>query len=125
MDKSKLITIVVTAVITAIAKELVTWLLSVTKTLSTRATLRAKVKALFSKYNRAVFLDMGFVIFSTLTLIQVLRDKSPVTRFDVFLIVLCMLAIPMSVFALLIDMRRLRRFLSRPDSEITENHREV
>ena len=51
MDRSQLVIIVVTAVSTAIAKELFQWLFSLLKTLSIASTIKEKLSKTFTKRN--------------------------------------------------------------------------
>jgi hypothetical protein len=85
LDTSKLVTIVVTAVVAVIAKELVQWLWAMFKTLSVISTIRAKIKAIFTKTNRAIIWDILGVLFYGGVLVNFALKNSPPTRLEILL----------------------------------------
>ena len=101
MDKNQLITIAVTAGISVIAKEVVQWLWTVLKNLSTLNTIKAKLKSIFTKTNRKILWALGSTIFYLVVIVSFVRDESPTSRFDMLLIVLFVGALAVSVMTLL------------------------
>lgn len=66
MDTSQLITIAVTAVISVIAKEVAIWLWALVKNTATTATIKAKVKVIFTKSNLDIMFHLlliGFYLY--------------------------------------------------------------
>jgi len=66
MDTAQLTTILVTAVISVIAKEVSMWLWALVKLTATTATVRAKVNAMFTKSNLDILLHLfltGFYLY--------------------------------------------------------------
>lgn len=85
MDRTQLITIIVTAVVSVIAKELFQWFWGVCKTLSITNTIKAKFRALFTKTNRAILWDIvGIVFYGGVLVNFALQDSSP-TRLEILL----------------------------------------
>jgi hypothetical protein len=85
LDKTQLVTIAVTAVISVIAKELVQWLWGMFKTLSITNTIKAKVRGILTKNNLKIFWDIVGLSFYGGVLVQfALQDSSP-TRLEILL----------------------------------------
>jgi hypothetical protein len=70
MDRSQLTTIAVTAVVSVIAKEVVTWLIAAVKKTATTATTSAKLSVIFNKINFFILCDLlaitsylGFLVY--------------------------------------------------------------
>jgi hypothetical protein len=86
MDRKQLITIVVTVVMSTIAKEVFTWLVAFAKTQAATATTKAKVKKIFNKNNLIIIWDLFSAAWMLLILIQQLHKTTPITRYDILLI---------------------------------------
>src|SRR5438128_196230 len=100
MDKTQLITIAVTAVVSVIAKEVVVWLVGLVKTLSVIGTIKARFKAAFSKNNRAIMKDALALAFYVVLLVYFVRDDSPPTR----LVILLMIGIVFAILVMLVSL---------------------
>lgn len=86
MDKTQLVTIAVTALITVIAKELVIWLVALVKNLSVINTAREKIKAIFTSTNRVIMADIFALLFYAGVLINFAIGTSTPTRLEILLI---------------------------------------
>jgi hypothetical protein len=87
MDRAQLVTIAVTAVISVIAKEVVTWAVSLVRTLSVIKTIREKVKKIFSRNNLAIFGNLFWLAWLVVLLAHEVRKSTPPTRVEIALIV--------------------------------------
>ena len=58
MDMSQLTTIVITMAVTVISKEVFTWAWALLKTIVATDTIKAKLKATFSRSNLRIFFDL-------------------------------------------------------------------
>jgi hypothetical protein len=94
MDKKQLVTIAVTAVISVIAKEAITWLISFAKISAVRNTTKESVRKIFSKNNRAIILDLFLLGLNITLLVYRMRQITVVTRFDI-------LVLPFYLFSIL------------------------
>ena len=108
MDKTQLITILVTAVITAIAKEVVVWLVGIVKSLSMIKTIKAKLKAIFNKTNRAIIWDVFTIMLYLAFLVYFARDQSPPTRLEILLVIGVVVAIFIMVVSLLANIVKIK-----------------
>ena len=108
MDKTQLITIVVTAVITAIAKEVVVWLVGIVKSLSMIKTIKAKLKAIFNKTNRTIIREAFTITLYLAFFVYFARDPSPPTRFEILLAIGIVFAMFVSVVNLLINIVKIK-----------------
>jgi hypothetical protein len=86
MDKSQLVTIAVTAIITAFAKEIATWLSSIVKNLSTNSTIKAKIKSALTINKIMVVFNLALIAFFAREVYKVVVSPDPVDRFSAFLI---------------------------------------
>jgi hypothetical protein len=86
MDKKQLVTIAVTALISVMAKEIVTWLFSLAKSQAAKETTKARVRSMFRPYILAVIWNAIMFLASILFLVSNIRRPGPITRFDVFMI---------------------------------------
>lgn len=93
MDSSQLVTIAVTAVVSVIAKELIVWGVGLCKNLAVIKTAKEKIKAAFSAANRKVWRALFRVTATVGFLIFLLTRDTPLERFDIFAIVVVVLAI--------------------------------
>ena len=103
MDIPQLQTIVVTAAISIVAKELITWLVSIIKTLLLKSTLTAKLKIIFNKTNRAIMWDCLMLIFNITFLIIYVNSPEPLTKLSVIVIIGLILIILILLVTLLWD----------------------
>lgn len=88
MDKRQLLTIVVTATVSLIVREVGSWLLASAKLLSASDTTKAKLRSLFKKSNLSIMWDVLCLVFAAVTLILDVRETSPITRWVVVKLVL-------------------------------------
>jgi hypothetical protein len=88
MDRHQLAIIAITAVISVIAKEMVTWLVSLAKTLAVSETIKKKLKGIFSKNNRSIIFDILVISFALFTMVRDLRNPAPMVRMDIVWIIL-------------------------------------
>jgi hypothetical protein len=88
MDKKQLVTIAVTALISVVAKEAVTWLLSLAKSQTLKSVIREKAKSTLTK--NLLSLTWYLIGFSSSLwlLITDIHKQGPVTRRDVLDILL-------------------------------------
>ena len=86
MDKSQLVTIAVTAIITAFAKEIATWLSSIVKNLSTSNTIKAKLKSALTPNKITVAFNLALIAFFSRELYNLVTSPEPITRVSAFLI---------------------------------------
>lgn len=87
MDTTTWITVVITAVVTAIVKELVSWLIGLLKNAAAINTIKAKLKAIFSRTNLAIMSDAGGIIFYTAIVIYFISGMEPPTRIEIVLLI--------------------------------------
>lgn len=87
MDKQQIVTIVVTALITVIAKEVFMWATSLVKSTVAASTITAKLKAIFTKTNRSIMFKVLVLLFYVGVLINFSLSESTPTRFEILLII--------------------------------------
>lgn len=93
MDNTQLTTIAVTAVISVIAKEVVTWLIALVKKTAATATIRAKARAVFRRINFLIFMDLCAIAAYVNWLVQVGWDDSPLSGKAALIMIGCVLGI--------------------------------
>jgi heme/copper-type cytochrome/quinol oxidase subunit 4 len=93
MDKTQLVTIVITAVIAVLAKELTMWVVRLIKSMSVLKTIAAKVKTLFSKNNLLIVMDIAMLAFYVFLLVFFTRNDSPPSRIEILLMIFCVLVV--------------------------------
>lgn len=103
MDKTQLVTIAVTALISVTAKEVVTWLVALLKNTAAAKTITAKIKAMFTEANRAVFFDILVLLFYVVVLVNFALDKAAPTKLDILIAIGAVLACVFMSIALFID----------------------
>jgi len=87
MDRKQLVTIAITAVVSVIARELLSWVIAWAKITAQTETAKAKARTIFNKNNLAIVWNAFWLLFITTALFYDLRKTGPVTRWDVFFIV--------------------------------------
>jgi hypothetical protein len=85
MDKTQLVTIIVTAIITAFAKVIVEGLSALTRKLFANK-LKTKLSKIVNKSSLYVLIDLIFIIFAIWQLGRLINDPNPLTRGAVFAI---------------------------------------
>ncbi len=85
MDKTQLITIIVSALAGAIAKPLIEWLISVVKTTEIAKAITAIAKKAFSKNNRVVIFDLLSLSFYVVVLVSFALDEASPTKLDILI----------------------------------------
>ncbi len=103
MDKIQFLTIVITAAISVIAKELVTWLVTIIKDASAIKSAGAKLRVVFSKSNRVVMMDAFVIVFYISVLVNFGRGDSPPTRLEILIVIGAVLALIFMAIALVVD----------------------
>ena len=103
MDKTQLITIAISALFGAVAKSLVSWIVSIIKTTKIVSAVTAKIKIVFSKTNRAVIFDIIALLFYVAVLINFALDKTAPTRLEILIAIGAILACLIMVITLSID----------------------
>ena len=93
MDKKQLVTIAVTAVVSVIAKELVTWLLAFARIQVLSDRTREKARKAFSQNNRSIMWAVFWFLWVSLGFFRVMRESTPITRWTVVLIIIYFLGI--------------------------------
>ena len=108
MDTNQLITIAVTAVVSIIARELITWLFAGAKSLSASKEATVKVKTIFTKTKtaRTLIWDLANLGFSIFVLASKFRRTDPIDRWEVFLITLLSFGIMFWLSKLAFDLGR-------------------
>lgn len=84
MDKSTLTAIVITAIIAAFVKEIVTALLSGLKKLFANKAITAKLKNAITARRVMVVLDLALIAYCIWRIVAFARDPSPITRLAIF-----------------------------------------
>jgi threonine/homoserine/homoserine lactone efflux protein len=107
MDKT-LTTILITAVVSVIAKEFLTWLVSVIKNMSAAKTLASKFRALFTRKNLEIFGNLLAMIFYIGILVNFARTDTPPTRMEILIIIGSVIAILFVSLNLLIEFAKFR-----------------
>ncbi|HKW64873.1 MAG TPA: hypothetical protein VJN89_20125 [Candidatus Acidoferrum sp.] len=95
-------TIVVTAVISVVAKEFLAWVVSLTRTMAARASIKKKLERVFSKKNRTIILDLFVILFALWTLIRDIRNPRPFVRMDILWVILDLTCLSMYTIFFLI-----------------------
>jgi hypothetical protein len=93
MDHKQLVTIAITAVISVIAKEVVVWLLSFAKNLSTSKTVTQTAKKIFHPSNWGIMVDFSCLLLWLFIFRTVMRGPNPPYRGDVLDIVVSFIAV--------------------------------
>jgi hypothetical protein len=83
MEKSQFVTIAVTAVVSVIAKEVVTWLVSRAKISAVSKTTKETTRKIFNKNNRRIIRDSAWLIWCITSFAFIMREHSPLTRWTV------------------------------------------
>ncbi len=84
MDKSQLVTIAVTAIITAFVKEIAGWLLSIAKNFAINETVKAKIKTAFTLNKITAITNLLIMVFCSWKVFGYVYSSDPVDRFAVF-----------------------------------------
>lgn len=86
MEKTQLVAIAVTALISVTAKEFIAWLVSFVKSQVKKETTKAKVRKIFNRKTLFVIVDIAGISIPLFFLISDIRKTSPISRIDIFLI---------------------------------------
>jgi hypothetical protein len=106
MGKSQLMTIVVTAVVTAIAKELVNWVLAMVKKIATAQTTRAKLKAMFSKTSLRIMWDLLVIALYTTIVVSVGWTDGPLSGKALLTLAALVLLEVVAIASFLVDVHK-------------------
>ena len=107
MENSQLTTIVVTAVVSVIAKEVVIWLWATAKKFAVAETTRAKIKIAFNPENRAVLTDLLLIGFYSYLIISTGWTDKSVSGKDILIILGSTALLLVVVISLLFDLTKL------------------
>ena len=108
MDMNQLIPIIVAAIIGAIAKELISWLITTIKGFSVLASIKENIRLFFNKENRAIISDLFFLTLNILILINFTQDPTPPTRSTVVLAIALVIGILIFAISLLFNLAKLK-----------------
>jgi hypothetical protein len=92
MDKNKLLTIAVTALITVTVTETAKWLFAWARITAVSDTTKQKAKTIFSKTNLAIIWNSVWLVFNAIMFVKYVRRTTPITRADVVMIPLTLFA---------------------------------
>jgi hypothetical protein len=96
METSQLVTIVITAIVTILAKEIVGWFVSLGKKWSIRITMNPAVRKILSIHLIFITIDISLLLYGYFTLLSLIRNTEPVTHGSVFMILFwCWMCISM------------------------------
>lgn len=84
MDRDKLVTIAVTAIVSVTFTELVRWLLSLAKAAPATAAVRKRAGRVFNRSNWGILVNVVGLVFAVPALIYIVHDPRPPTRRDIF-----------------------------------------
>jgi hypothetical protein len=84
MEKSQLVTIAVTAVISVTMRELLSWAVTALKSKVAHETTRAKARKIFNKHTRVMMLFIFLLATSIWSVVSDIRKTTPISRMDIF-----------------------------------------
>lgn len=84
MDSTQLVTIAVTAIITAFVKEIVGWFASRVKNLAINTTVREKIKKAFTVNRIVAIINLLLMLFASSEVYKYVYSPNPVDRFAIF-----------------------------------------
>jgi hypothetical protein len=113
MDRNQFVQLAVAAIIGAVVKEVVSWLISFSKFSVLTPARKEKVGKLFSKANRQILFHLLWFAVSLLILIHTMRETTPLTRGAILWLFLQIVNVVFWGFAIMVDFIELR--ISRPD----------
>jgi hypothetical protein len=125
MDKTQLTTIVISAVAGAIAKELIGWTISAIKSLSLIPTGYEKLRAFFRGRNGDILINLINLAFYVGVLVYFVLLDSPISRFEILLVVGAMFFTLFFVISLLWNIYRWREERSKRwniDQDLQSGH---
>ena len=109
MDNSTLVTIVITAVVSVIAKELMLWVISVVKSTTAAATVKAKLVVVFTRTNVAILTDILAFIFYCFVLAYFAIAPDAPSRIEILLSFFAAIFMLVMAFSLTFRIVRARR----------------
>lgn len=86
MDSHTFTTILITTVVTAVAKEVITWLVELVKSSAAASTITTTVKTVFSRRNLSIGSDILILGFYVAGLAYMVNQPGAASRLDVLLI---------------------------------------
>lgn len=121
MTRAQIQTIIITVILTVTFRELLTWVVSFIKALPVIGKIKEKAGWLFGEGNRALLWNCFWFALIAGQLIFALREQGPVTRWDVFKIVMFTVSLFVWVFMWMVDIAsaRIRRRLEMLSGEST------
>lgn len=102
MDNKQLITIAVTAVISVIAKEVLSWVVAAVRATATAATMSAKVKMMFTKNNLDIAFHLFIIVFYMYAAAYVGWTDAPLSGKEMMIVIGCIFAASVMALSLLI-----------------------
>ena len=103
MDNNQLITIAVTAVISVIAKEVLTWAVALVKAMAMAQTIRAKLKAMFSRTSLRIMWGLATVVMYTGIIVWIGWTDEPLSGKSLLVIVAAAFFDLVCIISLLVD----------------------
>ena len=106
MDNSSLTTIAVTAVISVIAKEVLTWAVAWVKTIAMAQTTRARLKAIFNSTSLRIIWDLATVVMYTGIIVWIGWIDEPLSGKALLIVVGAVFCDMVCIISLLVDIHR-------------------
>jgi len=127
MDRHQLFIIVLTAVISVTAKELLTWVLAAVKLSETSRVAREKVKRTFSKSNLTIMFDLVWLAVLLGLVIAFVRGTTQPTRMDILRVVAYSIGFVFWCIALMVDLitAKIRHAREREPAAPATTHQNV
>lgn len=113
MDSSHIWTIIITAVVSVVAKELIQWLLSLLKRLTFPARVKERVRLFLSRPVLGVLVDLLFIVIFIAAIGVNFLSSEPATKRDIAYVGTLVLLVALMFFVLLVDLVKLAIFLGK------------
>jgi hypothetical protein len=107
MDSTQIWTILITAVVSVVAKEVVQWLLSLAKKMSFPGKVMERVRPFLSRRFLAIVVDLLFIGALLLVLGVRFLSSEPATRQDVLIMGAILIGLAFMMFAFVVDLIKL------------------
>lgn len=103
MDKTQLVTIIITAIVSVTAKEVIIWLVGLLKNTQSAKNIKVLISFAFNKTNRAVIYDLLALSFYATILVNFAIDKTSPNRLDILIAIGAVLASILMIIFLFLD----------------------
>ena len=120
MEMSQFTTIVITMVISVISKEVITWAWNLLKTIVVTDTIKAKLRAIFTRSNLRILYDLITIGVFVFTIASIGWTDKPLSGKDVLVIGGAVILLLLSIINLLVDIGRsvIRHETSKSPTEL-------